>query len=125
MILPFEFDPRLDYADPQIQIDLRERLRVWVERYKTHPALRLWGIGNETIHGMKDPLSPRARAFAQFLIGAADYVHALDPNHPVIYRDAEDQYLEPVAKALAADSVARPWFVYGMNFFTYRMDEAL
>ncbi len=125
VILPFEFNPKANYQDPEVRKQLMEQIRLWVEKYKDSPAIRLWGIGNEVVHGMGNPRNNNARAFASFLVEAADYIHLLDPNHPVIYRDAEDSYLEPVAQALEANSISRPWFVYGMNFFTYRIEQAL
>ncbi|MBI2888272.1 MAG: hypothetical protein HYY02_13850 [Chloroflexi bacterium] len=125
VILPFELDSDWDYSNAQMKQRLMQRIRRWVEQYKASPALRMWGLGNEVVHGIVDTANPRAQAFAAFLVEAADYVHRLDPDHPVLYRDAEDVYLEPVAKALAEDGVPRPWFVYGMNFFTERMQDAL
>ena len=41
-----------------------------------------------------------------------------NPNHPVIYRDAEDVYLPRLKRAFcAAAGVARPWLVYGANVY--------
>lgn len=125
VILPFELQASWDYGDPNVRQRLFTAIRFWVDQHKARPALRMWGLGNEVVHGMVDPESPRAQAFADFLVEAADLTHRLDPNHPVVYRDAEDQYLAPVARALARDGVPRPWFVYGMNFFTARLQEAL
>jgi beta-galactosidase/beta-glucuronidase len=96
-----------------------------VKRHKDSPALRMWGLGNEVLHGMVDPKTRRSQTFAAFLVQAADLIHGLDPSHPVVYRDAEDAYLLPLANALRATSQPRPWFVYGMNFFSTRMDDAL
>jgi hypothetical protein len=33
--------------------------------------------------------------------------------------------MRPIAAALHESDAARPWFVYGMNFFTSRLDDAL
>jgi hypothetical protein len=96
-----------------------------VERLKDSPALRIWGLGNEVVHDMARARSPRAPVFSKFLVDAADLIHAIDPAHPIVYRDAEDIYLGPIATALRADGRPRPWFIYGMNFFTARMDDAL
>ncbi|MSQ15667.1 MAG: hypothetical protein EXR50_07385 [Dehalococcoidia bacterium] len=125
VVLPFELDPKWNYQDPQIRRQLMDKIRIWVERYKFSPAIRMWGLGNEVIHGIGISQPQKTKAFASFLLEAADYVHVLDPSHPVIYRDAEDVYMDPIAKALEADRLSRPWFVYGMNFFTYRIDQAL
>jgi hypothetical protein len=45
------------------------------------------------IGGGPDPSrEARADAFASFYVELIDAIHALDPNHPVVYRDAEDLY---------------------------------
>jgi hypothetical protein len=46
----------------------------------------MWGLGNEVLHGIADVKSHRAQAFATFLVQAADRLHQLDPQHPVVYR---------------------------------------
>jgi len=123
VILPFDLKSSLAYDDPQVRADLLQALRQRVESFKDNPALVMWGLGNEVLHDIGDMRSHRAQAFAGFLIEAADMIHEIDPNHPVVYRDAEDRYAEPVAAALRGKP--RPWFVYGMNFFTFRIDDAL
>ncbi len=125
VILPIEIDPSLSFAEESTRDQLLGEITSWVMGHRLSPALRMWAVGNEVIHAMKDVRKPNAAAFASFLVQAADLIHALDPHHPVIYRDAEDVYLKPVADALAADGVSRPWLVYGMNFFTYRLKDAL
>lgn len=124
VVMPYGLSTVGDYADPAYQQQVESSVREWVERYKGYPALRMWGIGNEVIHHM-NPNTPRAKAFARFYVGLADEVHALDPDHPVIYRDAEDINFGPVKEVLLGDGVHRPWFVYGGNFFTNRICEAL
>jgi hypothetical protein len=66
----------------------------------------------------------RADAFAAFLTVLVDRIHELDPNHPVIYRDAEDVYLPRLKQAswrvqmsFEATGVARPWLVSGANVY--------
>ena len=125
VILPFELQASWAYDDGRVRQQLLEGITHWVERYKDSPAVRMWGLGNEVIHSLVPARGRRPQAFAEFLVQAADVVHRLDPNHPVIYRDAEDVYLAPLAAALRADGRARPWFVYGMNFFTTRLGDAL
>ncbi|MBV8083205.1 MAG: hypothetical protein JO247_00175 [Chloroflexi bacterium] len=125
VILPFDLKVNVAYEDPNVQKQLMAAIAMRVDLYRDSPALRMWGLGNEVLHGLGDVRSKRSVAFGQFLIKAADMIHSMDPNHPVVYRDAEDVYLTPVANALRADGVARPWFVYAMNFFTLRMEDAL
>jgi hypothetical protein len=52
-------------------------------------------------------------------------IHELDPNHPVIYRDAEDLYFARLRDALVKDGAHRPWFVYGTNVYTQRLAEVI
>ncbi len=134
VILPFHIGPTYvlsepDYAyeDPQVRQQLLDAISRRVEHFRNSPALRMWGLGNEVLHAIAWAHGSRdhAQAFADFLVQAADRVHQLDPNHPVIYRDAEDWYAGPIIQALAANSKPRPWLVYGMNFFTPRLQAAL
>jgi hypothetical protein len=121
VILPFPLPEKADYGDLAQRAALRAEILTWVGRYRDHPALRMWGIGNEVMHLERNPASPRLRDFSSALVEIADAVHAADPDHPVIYREAEDIYLPMLAEALAARPAQRPWFVYGMNIFTYRL----
>ncbi len=126
VIMPYHLSPNGEYGNPEYEQKLEDDIKGWVRRYRDHPALRMWGIGNEVIHGMGEkPDSPRARAFAQFYLRLVDAVHAIDPDHPVIYRGAEDVYLAPFKRVLQNDGLPRPWLVYGANFFTFRIEKVL
>src|SRR5205085_6295213 len=46
-----------------------------------------------------------------------DKVHSLDPNHPVIYREAEIPMVPTIVDALKASGDMRPWFLYGTNIY--------
>jgi hypothetical protein len=48
-----------------------------------------------------------------------DRIHALDPAHPVLYRDAEDVYLPRLKAAFQATGVDRPWLIYGANVYSH------
>ena len=103
-------------------------------RYRDHPALRMWAIGNEVLHKLvypswmpirSDPAwEQRARDFAAFYVELIDRVRAADPNHPIVHRDAEDAYLTWLRDALQAGG-RRPWFIYGVNAYTPRLAEIL
>lgn len=126
VVMPYYLSRDGDYANPAYQQAVEQDVKGWVRRFQKYRALRMWGIGNEVIHGMgRNPDTPQARAFAQFYVRLADEVHATDPDHPVIYRDAEDLYLGPLRDAFQKGGGRRPWFVYGVNFFTLRICEAL
>ena len=69
---------------------------------------------------LNDPAAQaRAAAFAAFLPRVVDRMHTLDPNHPVVYRDAEDRYLPSIVNGFAqAGGGDRPWLVYGANVYS-------
>lgn len=96
---------------------MRDRITAWVRQHRDEPALRMWGLGNETLQGIQETDTPRARQTARFIVEMADYIHSLDPNHPVVYRDAEDFFVSAIAKALQESPRPRPWLVYGMNIY--------
>jgi hypothetical protein len=131
---PFELDPEAAYADPAVRQQITADVLAWVARYREHPAVRMWAIGNEVLHKLvypswmpirSDPAwEQRARDFAAFYAELIDEVRAADPNHPIVHRDAEDAYLTWLRDALQA-SGRRPWFIYGVNAYTPRLAEIL
>lgn len=135
VILPYHLDPALDYTRPEIREAVAADVLRWVGQYKDHPALRMWGLGNEVLHKLVypswmklrgDPIhEARADAFAAFYVRLIDQIHAIDPGHPVTYRDAEEAYLPRLRQALNADGVRRPWFVYGINIYNPRLAEVV
>ena len=88
----------------------------------------MWAPGNENLHRilyahwvsqLNDPRArARAEAMAAFLPVVVDRIHELDPNHPVVYRDAEDVYLGWITSGFAQAGGERPWLVYGANVYT-------
>jgi beta-galactosidase/beta-glucuronidase len=134
VVMPYDLDWRLDLSDPAVRSALQADILSWVERYRGHPAVRMWGIGNETLHKLVPPVwcsqapeseqAQRARDLAAFLAETVDAVHALDPDHPVIYRESEDSYVEWMRDALAWGG-PRPWLVYGLNLYTPRIVSVL
>jgi hypothetical protein len=123
VVMPFDLDDKLDYSDRAVRSRLRGEILAWVARYRGHPAIRMWGIGNETLLHMKQ--SARARAFADFYTGTVDLVRQFDPDHPVLYREAEDVYVRWLQESWRTTGGPPPGFVIGMNFYTFRMKDAL
>ncbi|MBI4320719.1 MAG: hypothetical protein HY675_19685 [Chloroflexi bacterium] len=123
VVMPFYLPPEGNYEDAAFREQLKAELAAKVVRYRDHPALRMWGIGNEVIEGVT--ASGQVDVFGSLYLELADIAHELDPNHPVIYREAEDVYLPLLSWYRPDDGVERPWLLYGMNFYTYRLEEAL
>ncbi len=69
-----------DYDDPEQVREQLERARRIVERYKDHPALLIWGVGNE-MEGFEDGDDP---AVWRAVNDVAAMVKAVDPNHPTM-----------------------------------------
>jgi hypothetical protein len=128
VLMPFELNQDWDYTDPQVRAAILDQLSAYVERYKLHPAVRMWAPGNENLHRILYPhwmsqenvpaARARAEAFAAFLPELVDRIHAVDPDHPVVYRDAEDVYLSWITNAFAQTGGDRPWLVYGANVYS-------
>ncbi len=74
-----------DYDDPAQVAEQLERARRTVLRYKDHPAVLLWGIGNE-MEGFEDGDDPAVWAAVN---DVAAMVKELDPEHPTMTVTAE------------------------------------
>lgn len=74
----------------------KERVRRWVNEIKDHPALLMWGLGNEVIF-FSDSEEEKV-AFAKFLNELCQMIHEMDPNHPVIYASMEEIEFPYLAK---------------------------
>ncbi len=128
VIMPFELNQDWPYDNPNVRQSILDHVTTYVQRYKDNPAVRMWAPGNENLHRILyprwvsqegDPAArARADAFAAFLPQLVDRIHELDPNHPVLYRDAEDVYLNRIRSAFDASGQARPWLVYGANVYS-------
>ena len=135
VIMPFELNHDYDYSDPAVKAMFREQVTAWVLRYREHPAVLMWGPGNEVMHrlifptvvqGQRDPSrEKRADDFAAFYVELIDMIRQLDPHHPVLYRDAEDLYFARLREALLKHGTSRPWFIYGTNVYTQRLAEVI
>lgn len=122
VIMHFELGKDWNYADPALQEQLLREIGDWVVAYRDHPAVRMWGIGNEVL---LTPTDEGSRVFADFFVRAFQLVRGLDPNHPVTYREAEDVRVPFFRDAFAEAQVPFDGFVFGMNFYTPRVEEVL
>jgi Glycosyl hydrolases family 2, TIM barrel domain len=129
VMMPFELNQDWDYTDPNVQQQILDRVSAYVETYKDHPAVRMWAPGNENLHRILyahwvsqanvPAAQAKATALAAFLPKIVDRIHELDPNHPVVYRDAEDVYLPWIVNAFSqSGGDARPWLIYGANVYS-------
>lgn len=70
-----------DYSDPEFIQRQRERVLAGVRRWKDHPAVLAWGLGNE----MEGPTSPQGSEFVfREVDELARRIKQEDPNHPVM-----------------------------------------
>ena len=69
-----------DYGDPAQVAAQYERVRAGITKYRDHPAVLAWAIGNE-MEGFEAGGNPRIWAAVD---SAAALAHALDPNHPTL-----------------------------------------
>ncbi|MBI2955485.1 MAG: hypothetical protein HYY30_14315 [Chloroflexi bacterium] len=123
VIMPYYLPPEGDYTSEDYRQQVSEDVAAFVLRFKDYPAIRMWGLGNEVLLAITDP--QQAVAFASFLVELADMVHEIDPNHPVIYRESEDVFVPILRDAILRDGIRRPWLVYGLNVYTFRINQIL
>lgn len=116
VIVPFYLPPDADYTDPATLAWLRAAVSEWVQQHRDHPALLMWGLGNETFREIGAD-AERAEALAAAYWQLADLVHELDPYHPVTYRAAEERYIGPLQAAYDSSRRERPWFALGLNVY--------
>jgi hypothetical protein len=122
VVMHFELKPTWDYADPAVRERLLDEIGAWVDAYRDHPAVRMWGVGNEVMLNFD---ADQSRAFAEFYVDVYRTVRAHDTLHPVIYREAEEVRVPFFRDAFESAGITPIAFVFGMNFYTPRIDEAL
>ena len=74
-----------NYSDAKAVADQFERAKAAIDKYKDHPAVLAWGIGNE-MEGYGADTDPKMWAAVQQI---AAYAHKVDPNHPTMTVIAE------------------------------------
>ena len=86
----FWFEPEVDYIMDSVQIKKYiAEVEGTVMRYKDHPAVLSWGLGNETWglmkHHFTQPYLTHVRLeYVRLLEYLARRIHEIDPNHPVM-----------------------------------------
>ena len=108
-----------DYNNPEAVAGQLERLQGEVLKYRHHPALLVWVIGNELNHSYEDPRVYDA------VNDVAKMIRELDPYHPTTTTTSgfkPDVNAEIVARAPALDFIS--FQMYGSLFrFTERLAE--
>ena len=100
-----------DYDDPDAVAVQLETVREEVLKYKDHPAVLFWLVGNELNHSYSNP------AVWNAVNDVAEMIHELDPNHPVttpISGFKPDVIAEIQARAPAIDFIS--FQMYGSLF---------
>ena len=96
-------------GDNEYKQKKRQEITDYVNKFKNHPALLMWNIGNEAIFFTKD--EEERIALAKFLEEMAQLVHKLDPDHPVIYTSADTAALPYIQKYVPCLDI------FGMNIY--------
>lgn len=73
-------------GDTQYKKDKRREVLNYVKEFKDHPALLMWNVGNEALFFTES--HEEKIALCQFLNKLIKEIHAIDPDHPVIYTSA-------------------------------------
>ena len=74
-------DDKYDYTDPKFIQKQRKKVESIVKKYKDHPALLAWGLGNEVELHVPEELLETIWTEMNTL---AKLVKSLDGNHPVM-----------------------------------------
>lgn len=91
---PYE---KFDYYDPKAVAEQQEEVCRQVQRFKNHPALLIWNLGNEL-----DNHSGDFKVY-QIVNETAKMIHKLDPYHPVTTTITDGTYSIPSIAHLCTD----------------------
>jgi len=72
--------------DQGYMVSKKKEVLDYVRKFKDHPAILMWGIGNEAIFFTKG--EEEKIALCDFLEELIQDIHAIDPHHPVVYASA-------------------------------------
>ena len=98
-------------GDTPTKRKLRSQALAYVQRFKDHPAILCWGLGNEVFAFSKDN-EPERKAFALFLNELAREIKRLDPDRAVPVREPDHR----------ADAYRRPLHTFRRELGVVRLD---
>jgi len=108
--------PRFSYLEGSPYLAKAEKRTLeYVQKYKDHPAILMWNVGNEVISSTGS--EHERDAFAQFLELLIQKIKAIDPNHPVVYAAKGVSEL-PSLKAYTLSLDAIGFNIYGSVVMT-------
>jgi hypothetical protein len=97
-----ESEKGISYLNKNAYVDgKRAEALAYIQRFKDHPAILMWNVGNEAIYFSKS--EGEKIALARFLETLIQDIHRIDPNHPVVYTSAGNfdfPYLEKYVPSL-------------------------
>ncbi|MFA5334615.1 MAG: glycoside hydrolase family 2 TIM barrel-domain containing protein [Candidatus Omnitrophota bacterium] len=96
-------------GDNDFKKNKKKEIEDYVNKFKGHPALLMWNVGNEAIFFTKD--EEERVELSKFLEEMIKLVHRLDPAHPVIYTSADTTALPYIIKYVPSLDI------FGMNIY--------
>ena len=88
-------DGRVSYLDIPYKLERKKEILDYVRRFKNHPAILFWNVGNEVFAFTK--AEEQRVAFAQYLEELCEEIKKEDPNHRVIYASADQKGFRYIA----------------------------
>jgi len=96
-----------DYSNAKENAAEIEDIVEWVNELKDHPAVLMWGIGNEAYH-----FGNQGEAYCKHLENICQAIHKADPNHPVMSVDVNTSPIWDFAKHVPSLDI------YGCNTYS-------
>jgi len=87
---------RESYRDPNHCAELKRKALDYVRRFKNHPAVLMWTMGNEVFSFTDN--EQEKEAFGHFLEDLVQAIHQEDPNHPVLYASSYTRCLSDLKR---------------------------
>ncbi|MBI4342027.1 MAG: hypothetical protein HY599_01525 [Candidatus Omnitrophica bacterium] len=98
-----------NYLDKVQRKRMSESVKRMVREYKDEPYLLMWVLGNENnyggMHGIVGGVGNAGKypaEYYQFINELTNWIHAADPNHPVVLGNGEWMFLDVIAKQAPA-----------------------